>query len=133
MADGSDKFQQGFRVVGFGHVMQKTAFCRQASRDLAVVRRHRDQSRAVQASTAEVQGDLESAAVRHFDIKEDDVGTEFVDRPFHFRAFVHKPDIHSLASQKDAQRHKRIAPAICDQYTHHRRTLADATLAMASA
>jgi len=112
--------------------MQKTAFCRQASRDLAIVRRQRYQSRSAQASTAEVQGDLEATAVRHFDTKEDNVGTKFVDRPFHFRAFVQEPDVHSLASEKDAQRHERIASVVCDQYTHDS-TLADEALAMPGA
>lgn len=112
--------------------MQKTASCRQAPCDLAVVRRHRDQSRTAGASAAEVQGDLESAAVRHFETKEDNVGTKFVDGLFHFRAFVHEPDIHSLAAEKDAQGHERIAPVICDQYTHDS-TLAGEALAMACA
>jgi len=82
--------------------MQKTAFCRQTSGDLSVVCRHCYQSRTIHTSATEVQGDLEAVPIRHFDIEENDVGTKFIDRPFHFRAFVDKPDIHSLASQENA-------------------------------
>jgi hypothetical protein len=105
--------------------MQKTALCRQASGDFSIVGGHRYQSRTIQTSAAEVQGDLESAAIRHLDIKEYDVRTKFFDRSFHFRAFIHKPDIHSLASQKDAQRHERIPSVIGNQYTHDLYSMAE--------
>lgn len=91
-------------------MMLKAAVGRYAPRRFGAMSRDGNQLWAFWSMVSrEFQRDLKAAGIGHLYIEEDRIRAEIRDERLHFGAPRREPNIHTFASQQDAERHHGIA------------------------